>query len=68
MEVYIKTSVDLPGGRADKKSPAVQGTWVQSQVGENPTCHGAVTPCVPQLPSTCAATLEANAVRNPQPE
>ena len=37
----------------------VQGSWVQSLVGEDPTCLRVSKACAPQLLSPCAATTEA---------
>ena len=58
MEVYIRTSLDLPGGTADKNSPASAG-----DMGSIPGQGRSHTPCVPQLPSPCAASPEARAPR-----
>ena len=41
----------------------VQGTWVQSLVGEDPTCHGATKPMCHNYFS-CSATREATAMRS----
>ena len=34
----------LPGVAVVKNPPAMQGTWVQALVWEDPTCHGATKP------------------------
>ena len=45
-DVHIK---DFPGGTMDRMHPAKEGTWVQSLVREDSTCHRATKLRAPQL-------------------
>ena len=36
--------LDFHGGPVGKNLPQMQGTWVQSLVSEDSTCHGAAAP------------------------
>ena len=42
--IGIKINRGFPGGSMVKNLPAMQETWVQSVVREDPTCSGAIKP------------------------
>ena len=67
--IWLKSAPDFPGGSVVKDLPYNWGTWVQSLVQEDPTCHGA-TKLVHhnywshKLQSLCSTKREATTMKS----